>query len=242
MKRRVKLFVISDAHGHCTLLKNALEKAGFDRENENHILIGLGDYFDRGRENREMLKFLEGIGNKVLLTGNHEELLLALFRSGKMQPHNYINGTLSTIENFFGKYCIDPTDDTVDFSGKTRTLERVSSFIEGTINFFETESYVFVHGWIPDNCFSSSKLKCYDDAAWQKARWVRWTERYNGNPPLTDKTLVCGHMPVFWANRFDSSRKQGETDIFYGNGLMAIDAGTNESGVVNVLVLEDNFA
>jgi predicted phosphodiesterase len=45
-----KIFVVSDIHGHCTLLQKALERAGFDDANEDHLLICCGDYFDRHRK------------------------------------------------------------------------------------------------------------------------------------------------------------------------------------------------
>jgi len=43
-----KMFVVSDIHGHYTLLREALDRAGFDKDNEDHLLICCGDYFDRG--------------------------------------------------------------------------------------------------------------------------------------------------------------------------------------------------
>ncbi len=236
--RNKKLFVVSDVHGHCTLLKEALDRAGFDGDDPEHLLVCCGDYFDRGNENFETLQFFERLKYKVLLRGNHEDLLLKLLQTGKLQPHHYINGTLQTLKDFFGKYFIDPLDDTIDFSGKTRMVDRVCQFIDDTVNFFETEQYVFVHGWLPD---TEKAWRCADDKAWEKARWVRWTEKYDGNRPLRDKTLVCGHVPSFYADKFDPARPKSDVAIFYGNGLAAIDAGTFDTRQINVLVLEDTL-
>ncbi len=236
-----KLFAVSDVHGHYTLLKEALESAGFDPKNPNHLLVCCGDYFDRGDENDLVLKYFERLKHKVLLRGNHEDLLLKLLETGRVMPHNYINGTLKTLENFFGKYAINPTDDTIDFSGKSRTVDRVCEFIDDTVNFFETKNYVFVHGWLADGAVSADMLKTLSDSAWEKARWTKWTEKYDGNRPLLDKCLVCGHMPTFYACKFDGNRAKDDADIFYGNGLIAIDAGTYDSKRVNVLVLEDDL-
>ena len=66
-----KMFVVSDVHGHYTLLREALDRAGFDKDNEDHLLICCGDYFDRGNENVEVLRFFERLQHKVLLRGNH---------------------------------------------------------------------------------------------------------------------------------------------------------------------------
>lgn len=236
-----KIFVVSDVHGHCTLLKNALVEKGFDSKNTNHLLICCGDYFDRGNENLEVLKFFEQIDNKVLLMGNHEELLLKLLNTGKVLPHNYINGTIQTLCDFFGKYSIDPLTDIIDFSGKSRMVDRVCDFISDTIDYFETKNYVFVHGWLPNSCKTFDERKSATSAEWEKARWIKWIETYDGNKPLSDKTLVCGHVPTFFSNKFDINRDNNCSDIFYGNGIIAIDAGTFDSKRINVLVIEDEL-
>ena len=50
----MKYFVFTDIHGFYSILKKELIKQGFDENNENHMLISLGDNFDRGNENYEM--------------------------------------------------------------------------------------------------------------------------------------------------------------------------------------------
>ena len=227
-----KLFVVSDIHGYYTLLKNALDQAGFDKDNDDHLLVCCGDYFDRGSENMEVLKFFERLRHKVLLRGNHEDMLLKLLLTGKLQRHHYINGTMSTLQNMLGKYSIDPIDDSIDFSGKTRIVDRFCEFIQETVDYYETEHYVFVHGWLPENAQTPEARQNAGSEAWAKARWVKWVEQYTDQRPLADKTLVCGHVPTFF-------RTPGCTDIYFGNGLIAIDAGTADTQQVNVLVLEN---
>ena len=233
-----KMFVVSDVHGHYTLLKEALDRAGFDQENADHLLICCGDYFDRGNENVAVLKFLERVKHKVLLRGNHEDLLLKLLQTGKLLPHHYINGSMRTLENFFGKYSIDPVNETIDFSGKTRTVDRICKFIEETIDYYENENYVFVHGWLPEDALTPETRQKASPEAWAEARWVRWNEQYVGHRPLAGKTLICGHVPTFFANALDPSRGENNYEIFYGNGIIAIDTGTADTKQVNVLVLE----
>lgn len=46
-------------------------------------------------------------------------------------------------------------------------------------------------------------------------------------------------MPTFHAARFDPSRTAENADIFFGNGLAVLDAGTYTGGKLNVLVLKD---
>jgi len=232
----MKLFVVSDVHGHCEILKKALQDAGFDKNNADHLLICCGDYFDRGRENPEVLQFFERLPRAVLLRGNHEDMLRKLLSNGKILPHHYINGTLQTVENFFGKFAIDPATDTVDFAGKTRTVDRLCEFMDQTVDYFETAHYVFVHGWLPEGNWRQATSE-----AWAEARKQRWSDRYDGTPPLPDKTLICGHMPAVYAKLFDPSRGIGNYTPYYGNGLIAIDGATADSKLVNVIVLEDTL-
>lgn len=232
----MKLFVLSDVHGHCEILKKALLDAGFDKNNQNHLLVCCGDYFDRGDENREVLQFFEQLPHAVLLRGNHEDMLQKLLTTGKVLPHHYINGTLKTVENFFGKYAIDPTTDTVDFAGKTRVVDRLSEFIAQTVDYFETEHYVFVHGWLPEG----NRWEATPEA-WAEARKMRWSECYKGDAPVPGKTLICGHMPAVYAKLFDPNRGIGNYTPFYGNGLIAIDGATADSGQINVIVLEEEL-
>lgn len=236
-----KIFVVSDVHGHCTLLRKALDRAGFQKNDPGHLLVCCGDYFDRGEENAEVLKFFEQLPHKILLRGNHEDMLLKLMQTGRLLPHHYINGTINTLVSFFGKHFADPKDDTVDFSGKTRTVDRICEFIEDTVDYFETAHYVFVHGWLPEKADTAALRKSATPADWEKARWVKWVEKYDGTPPLEDKILVCGHVPTFYAYIFNRRRDKRDASLFYGNSLIAVDAGTADSKQINVLVLEDEL-
>ncbi len=233
----MKTFVVSDIHGHYTLLKNALDNAGYNENDSSHLLVCLGDYFDRGTENVQVLKFFERIENKVLLRGNHEDLLLKVLYTGKLQMHNYVNGTVQTLTEFFGNNFIDPVDDSLDFSGKSRTVDRIVDFINSTSDYYETENHLFVHGWFIGDTKEERKKASSEE--WAKARWVKWSERYTGERPLADKTVVCGHMPTLIARLIDDTRHMSCADIYYGNGLIAIDAGTCDSKQINVLVLDE---
>ena len=94
-----KLFVVSDIHGHYSIMVEALKKAGFDRNDPTHILICCGDYFDRGRENAQVLSFFERLERKILLRGNHEDMLLKLLQTGK-KPEELEESELREIVRF----------------------------------------------------------------------------------------------------------------------------------------------
>ena len=68
-KQKLKIFAVSDIHGCATALETALNEVGFDPKNPCHLLIVLGDLFDRGTENRRVLEYLSGISrHKVCAT------------------------------------------------------------------------------------------------------------------------------------------------------------------------------
>lgn len=229
-----KLFVVSDIHGHCTVLKDALDRSGFDRNNDDHLLVCCGDYFDKGEENVQVLDFFEGLKHKVLLRGNHEDMLLQMLNTGKIHPHQRINGTSQTLDNFFGAYRIDPVDLTLELFGNTAPADRLCRFINSTLDYYETKHYVFVHGWLP-----KQGLKAATPNDWIQARCDNWIRNNNGTRPFPDKTLICGHMPTFCAEHLHiTPYTEGDT-TFHANGFIAIDAGTADSKKINVLVLEE---
>lgn len=246
MSDRKKIFAVSDIHGFYTELINALNQAGFDPEKEEHLLVCCGDYFDRGTENMQVLKYVERLKHKVLLRGNHEDMLLDIFETGRFKPNNYLNGTVQTINEFFGKYALDQETNTVDFSGKTRTLDRICDLFAEMQNYFETEHYVFTHGWLPTSVTDSGfainhEWRNASYEGWKKARWTKWNDMYETCDRPRGKRIVCGHVPSFYAARFDKSRQPDDSSIFYGDGVTVIDAGTFSSGRVNVLVIEDEL-
>ena len=64
-------YVLSDIHGCYIAFQELLRKAGFDEENDELIIAG--DIIDRGKENIEMLRYLENAPDYVtFLMGNHD--------------------------------------------------------------------------------------------------------------------------------------------------------------------------
>ena len=143
----MKLFVFSDCHGFYTELKNALDAAGFEKGNPDHLLIGCGDYFDRGKENGLVMQYLESIPNKVLLRGNHEDLSIDLLNRRFPYGYDYSNGTFETVCELGG------ADYGNDFETCCKVAElKLRPFIDSTVNYFESERYIFVHSFVPLNC------------------------------------------------------------------------------------------
>lgn len=246
-----KFFVYSDAHGFLTPLKKALAEAGWDENNPDHWLVSCGDNFDRGEENLEMLKFLSRVKNKILVRGNHEDLLEEMFKRGFPASHDIGNGTFDSALEFM--------QDSGDYGV---AYMNVRPLLNKMLNYFETERYIFVHGWIAVNCeddcpkyWQCNRKYIYDcdwrdahSSAWEQARWRNGMEMAHQGIIEENKTIVCGHWHTTWGKvRYQKSYTASEfgTDAdfspYYDEGIIALDACTAHSGYVNVIVLEDEF-
>ena len=248
-----KFFVLSDVHGFYNEMIEGLVKAGFDRDNSDHWLVGCGDYFDRGPDPVKVMAYLHNLPRKVLVRGNHEILFEDCCYRGMGYSHDISNGTEATIraiaygvEDYFPDMC--------DYA-----LKRTKIFRNSMVLYFETENYIFVHSWIPttstdifDKEVGIIKRVQAFDPYWRDATPQRWEKAMWGCPFemidkgfLPQKTIVFGHWPCSagWAKAEGRSMfgKDAKFEPFYGNGYISIDGCTAHSGKVNVVVLEDEF-
>lgn len=234
-----KLFCVSDIHGFYDEFKAALDAAGFDQNNPDHWLISCGDNFDRGSQPKEVMRFLNALERKILVRGNHEDLLEQMIERGYPMQHDKHNRTVDTVL------------DLARFPHRARYFQEacaevepmVSRFTAQMVDFFETQNYVFVHGWLPVKN-GSVVWPNASESDWSQARWI------NGiacalQCLTIDKTVVCGH----WHSSYGHAMLEGTPEFgcgadfspFYTEGVIAIDGCTSVSGRVNVVVIEDEF-
>ena len=240
-KIKRKLFVLSDIHGCLCVLKKELKRSKFDPNDDSHLLLILGDLFDRGEQNKETCEFLSTVKNKLVLRGNHEDILLKSLLSGVVGAQQELNGTVQTIAEFFPDYDGGAYLDVV--SGKGRAAkDELLNLIYSYPDYFETDSYIFTHGWLPTREKSiRQNWRRSTPPVWGIARWSRWYNFYEKSPIPEGKTLVIGHTHTRYAAEFDPSRPAGCCAPFFGKGMIAIDGGVVYSDTLNVLVLEDTL-
>lgn len=261
----MKYFVISDVHSFYQPMIDALNKAGFDPNNENHTLVSCGDLFDRGDDSVKVLDYIMSLPRKVLVQGNHESMLIELLTHKRgPQWHDEHNGTLKTIEDLGGAEDKGFKDTYTNNIRLLRENEKMKEYIMSLVDYFETEKYIFVHSWLPlgrDDQGSSTYLNFReaDKKNWESARWENpflcW-DYMNEWEEKTGKTIVFGHWHTAHAHaRYNndgvsrisySSFEKGfnNCNIFYGKGtgaddIIALDACTVVSNQVNCLVIED---
>ena len=238
-----KIFVVSDIHGYYTELINALDAVGFDKNNPNHIFVSCGDLFDRGNENHLVYSFVKGLKHKILLKGNHEDMLRRVLLSGRIDSNNVSNGTDITVTQLLGEDVVGK-QGYINVSAYADKIEEIVTFIDSMLNFYETGRYIFVHGWVPiisegRDAEINQAWRDVSDSEWKNARLIGWQETYNVGAIIEGKTIVCGHRPACLGHIFDSFREPDCSAPFYGKGVIAIDAGTVRSGRVNVLVVDE---
>lgn len=245
-----KFFVTSDIHSYFNEFMTALNNAGFDENNENHYLVVCGDCFDRGPDSAKVLKYLKALPRKVLVKGNHEQLLLECCERGYPMQHDISNGTVQTI--FQLGYGIE-FDDMCRY-----TLLKVRPFIDGMVNYFETKNHIFVHSWVP--VINKDGLPAHYTRGrsfgfnpdWRNANQEEWDDAMWGNPfDMADRGLMPDKMVVFghwhcstgWATSEGCSEfgADAKFDPYYGDGFISIDACTAHSSKCNVIVIEDEF-
>lgn len=250
-----KFFVFSDIHGNYTDFYKALLDAGYDENNENHWLIGLGDYFDRYQEPLQVLKFLNRIKRKVLVKGNHESLLWDLIERGFPLAYDYSNGTAQTI--------VDLAPDITDFKEAcTKCYALLFDFYNNLVDYVELQNYIGVHSFIPLKTVEklphqnnvNYRLTAMpnwrveaDKNDWENARWGNPYELSQMSEFLPEgKTLIFGHWHTSWPRHKwehkDEFSPEADFTPYYGKGFIGIDGCVaSQYGKFNILVIEDDF-
>ena len=250
-----KFFVVSDIHGFYDEMIEALDNAGFDKNNEEHWLITCGDHWDRGPKPYRVMTYLKKLCRWIGIRGNHEQLFEECCNRGYFGQHDIHNGTFETICELGGANEGRSFDECCIVSE-----QKAKMFFKKMKNYFETKNYVFVHGFIPVECNRGlprnykPHLKYSKKEDWRYAHQSEWDDAMwlNGMEMVMDgfgieKTIVCGHFHASWGHAIQDKTFNEFGDgadfspFYYNNELIAIDACTAHTGKVNVLVLEDDF-
>lgn len=254
-----KIFAVSDIHNcHADMIR-CLNEAGYDENNENHLLVVLGDCFDRTPNGGgavaiyEYLKRLSDEGKAIVIRGNHDDMFIDYLTGKCITPFNYMyNGTRETFADFlhetapFETWCMlnDRVPMTKDFAewvtGAVKEINEeypeLLSWLESLPYYYETKKYIFTHGAI------DTKI---DD--WHKGEWKRlvWDDGsfFGESITNTDKIVVIGHFHTRHLREMYGIKDNGGDSILTRNDgkVIALDTCTILTHKVNVLVVEDEI-
>lgn len=200
-----RTFAVGDIHGCDTALDVLVDKLGLGEED---TFVVLGDYVDRGPGTRQVIDrliALKDVCRVVPLLGNHEEMLLeAMFRgqSSIMWLHN---GGLEALES----YGVGPDG----------IPQAHVDFIQTSLNYWETETEIYVHATLEPDVPLDSQTPDY-------LRWVKLTG--NEPPDGSGRRVICGHTP----------QRSGMPKVF--DGWVCLDTAACSGGWLTALEVETN--
>ena len=262
----MKYYVVADVHGYYTPMKKALKDAGFFEEKKPHKLIVCGDLLDRGNEAKQTIDFMMQLlkdDKLIYIRGNHEDLLIMCLQeiaSGNIHEiasgmsNHYKNGTWHTLLQIAGMGELEAYNNPNELVRRVRNSSFYKKLLFEGVNYFETQNYIFTHGWIPCKVYGyNPRMEYKYNPNWRKANEIEWGKArwYNGMLAASkfrvlepNKTIVCGHWNASYGHAVIEKKgtEKGSGAIntpFYGKGIIAIDACTAKSGFVNCIVLDD---
>lgn len=259
----MRYYVVADVHGFYTPLITALKEKGFFEDTQPHKLVVCGDLFDRGNEAAEVQEFIVDLLKKdrvILIRGNHEDLIEDLVDNiedvsgyGIVNTHHWHNGTIDTIFQLTQTDITDFVTHPKAVSTRIKATPFFKTILPAMRDYFETEKYIFVHGWIPASAVGGRHSQYFypiEDwrrcgiSMWRDARWYNGMLAAACGVTEQGKTIVCGHWNASYGHSVLEGKgtefdKDSDFTPYYADGIIAIDAHTAFSGFVNCIVLED---
>lgn len=205
----MKNLIIGDIHSSYDRLRNVLEKADFDKNNDN--LYSTGDLCDRGRHPVETLKFLMGLPHFLPVAGNHDLWLYDALRSENPDEwwteHNGGDVTWTALaENDpgFRKKVMDWIGGfpLVRMSGRHIILHGGPGDYRSEQDLCPLSRLTVADTWLPQDRYGGIRLDpraenvCWDREYIRQATGGREPYRRPIPPFETTKTIICGHTPL----------------------------------------------
>ena len=232
----------------------SLHEKGFDENNSEHKIIICGDLFDRGDQSIECYEFVKRMKDQnrlIYIRGNHEDLLIRcvseLTHNRHIGYHHISNGTIKTLSHFMNCSEYDILCGCIDYKIFKNVTDNLLSFIDNTsIDYFELGDKIFVHGWVPTTS-DEDNYEVIDinwrEGDWEHARWECGFDAWRCKLIPEGKTVVCGH----WHTSYGWSEFRGRSEWgndaefipFIDNGIIAVDACTAYTHLVNVVVFNE---
>jgi serine/threonine protein phosphatase 1 len=168
-----RVVAIGDVHGCLHALEALLESVA---PASDDTLVFLGDLIDHGRDSRETLQRILALQSQcrvVLVSGNHEEMLMRA-RDGEQALRYWENhGGASTLSSY-------------RFPGKLADIpEEHWRLIERCVPYYETEHFVFTHANYTPNL-------PWDQQPAIQLRWALFDPQ-EMRPHMSGKGVLVGH-------------------------------------------------
>lgn len=244
-----RILVTSDIHGHLTLLKKLLEKAGFSRD---YILVIAGDLVEKGPESLRTLRYVMNLREEygedkvIVLPGNVDLWRIQMLEDLDGESSEAFYRYLERMRDWKGTSLydevalelgirLDSPEQTV--AAKAMILERCSrefGFLRSLPAVVETQRYIFVHSGLP----VSDRP---EDLATLKDRNIYDVLKYDAflsSGRSFQKYVVAGHWPVCL---YDDRIPQANPILDRERHIISIDGGCGlkKDGQLNMLIIPD---
>lgn len=210
----MRTIAISDIHGCYNELKELLLTLENNGEYNKDIdrLIFLGDYIDRGKDSRLVIKLIRDLQknnkNVIALMGNHEDMLLNYYNHG---DDCWIwNGSTNTM---------------LSYKGYNKQFNSDMEWMKNLPLYYEDDYFVYVHAGVDVN-------KPLEEQDRNTLLWIR--EEFIYNPKEYHKQVVFGHTPTI------SFNNKTHRPIYTYTSNIDIDTGCVFGGALTALIIEDD--
>ena len=188
----------------------------------------------------------------VLIRGNHEDLFVQMVTENHGLPYraHVANGTYNTAMQLTGYDPVMARIRNYDFAEAAMNTPYYRKIIPAMRDYYETDHYIFVHGWIPcirERSGQYSYVSQWRESSareWMESRWINGMKAASDGVTEEGKTILCGHWHTSYGHSvLDQACSEFGPDAdfspYYGSGVIALDACAAHSGIVNCIVLED---
>lgn len=209
----MRVFAFGDVHGRPKTLRKLFAKANVQKSD---LIVGLGDYFDRGPDTKSVLDFLiemRETGHDLrCLAGNHDASWIAAFNMYHILPSGMIrlseDGGFNDIAEWLCSRSKRPSLISYGMSPTEFNLMDQTGFPDLHLDFMASlkpyellqiggKTYLFVHAGLPVAALAMSTVQMALDWTLTSCPWEMTWGRTGLEciPTFQDATIVHGHIP-----------------------------------------------
>lgn len=221
-KNKKRIMAVGDIHGCYDLLMELMNKINFNPTND--ILIFLGDYIDRGKDDYAVIEYLfnlrkENLSSVFLLKGNHEQMAELALKNppdkSRCGGYNSYSDNANVDNRFMYAWKMNGA---IAHNWDVEKKEFLLDFIDSLPMYLLTDDFLFVHAGCIDNMDINEQTD--NDLLWDR----------NNHCGYKGRVVIAGHTPTRTGQIYDIGTKIIiDTGAFFSGVLTAYDVINSKS-------------